>query len=59
VTKSTSARNEEQRLLLEVEKEEVIDGCLPRDNKTDRRILFEMTGRRLEMADFPDEDETD
>ena len=59
LVKSTKARNEEKRLLLEVEKEQVIEECRPRDNQTDRRILFEMTGRRLEQADFPGEDETD
>ena len=32
---------------------------MPKDNQTDRRILFEMTGRRLESSDFPPEDETD
>ena len=28
-------------------------------DKTDKRIFFEMTGRRLHYADFPADDETD
>ena len=43
---------------LEVEKENVIHGCQPDTNDKDRRILFELTGRRLMPKDFPVEDET-
>jgi len=46
-------------LALDFEKLEVIDSCHPDANQTDRRILFEMTGRRLNQNDFPTEDETD
>ena len=32
---------------------------MPKESQTDKRILFEMTGRRLNSIDFPVEDETD
>ena len=32
---------------------------MPKESQTDKRILFEMTGRRLDSNDFPVEDETD
>ena len=37
----------------------IIDGCVPEESLTDRRILFEMTGKRLIEDEFPNEDETD
>ena len=43
---------------LEAEKEKVIEGCQPDHDPVDRRILFELTGRRFRPEDFPPEDET-
>ena len=36
----------------------MIEGCKPDTNANDRRILFELTGRRFRPSDFPPEDET-
>ena len=42
----------------EAEKEFVIKGCKPEDDLRDRRIFFELTGRKLHQNDFPAEDQT-
>ena len=47
-----------EREELEAEKEYVIKGCKPEDDLRDRRIFFELTGRKLHQNDFPAEDET-
>ena len=36
----------------------MIENCKPDVNPNDRRILFELTGRRFKPGDFPPEDET-
>ena len=36
----------------------MIKGCKPDADPKDHRILFELTGRRLRVGDFPAEDET-
>ena len=56
---SNAEIEEEERQVLEAEKELVIEGCKPRENMTDRRILFEMTGRRLNAEDFPADEESE
>ena len=48
-----------QDLELETEKKLVIEGCNPETDFTDRRILFELSGRRINNGDFPQEEETD
>ena len=37
----------------------VIEGCDPEKSENDNRILFDLTGRRLNPDDFPAEEETD
>ena len=51
----------EQLLELELDEEKrtIIEGCNPDDIDIDRRILFDLTGRRLRMGDFPQDEETD
>lgn len=44
---------------LDDEKRLIIEGCDPETNENDRRILFDLTGRRLKPNDFPQEEETD
>lgn len=53
-----NARSQLEQTLLETEKESVIEGCKPESEANDRRILFELTGRRFSPNDFPQEDET-
>lgn len=39
----------------------ILDGCnqMRRENQTEKRIIFEITGRRIDSDDFPEVDETD
>ena len=48
-----------ERVRIEQEKDMIIEGCKPDESQTDRRILFEMTGKRLITDEFPIEDETE
>ena len=48
-----------EREKLETEKQWVIQGCDPETDIYDRRILFEMSGRRLNVGEFPADDETE
>ena len=52
------ARRQLEQHKLDAEKERVIEGCEPGKNANDRRVLFELTGRRFKPEDFPPEDET-
>ena len=54
-----SLLEEQEKDRIEQEKQMIIDGCVPEESLTDRRVLFEMTGKRLIADEFPIEDETD
>ena len=39
----------------------MLKGCydMSRENAVEKRIIFEMTGRRIQSSDFPKDEETD